>query len=203
MAASKDINADITDPTNPDHRSGADSAAGHHGAVAQPHTPDEGPVADAEAVAAQISTDADPMGRPGRPLDRRSPFLIGMAGAAGVVVTVALVDVIITARDVLILIGLALFIAVGLEPAVSWLARHRLPRWAAVTTVCVGFVAAIGGFIAAAIPPLVTQAGDLIAQAPALLQTLTDRSSLTGPPLAGRRRPLSSMHPRCHRSPPW
>jgi predicted PurR-regulated permease PerM len=34
---------------------------------------------------------------------------------------------------VLVLIGLALFIAVGLEPAVSWLVRHRFPRWAAVT----------------------------------------------------------------------
>ena len=27
-------------------------------------------------------------------------------------------------------------------------------------------------------------------------------AKLTGPPWVGRRRPLSSMHPRCHRLPP-
>ena len=59
------------------------------------------------------------LGRLGRPMDRRSPFFIGMAGAAGVVVTIALVELIIRARSVLVLIGLALFIAAGLDPVVS------------------------------------------------------------------------------------
>ena len=33
------------------------------------------PVAEAEAAAARISTDEEPMGRPGKPLNRRSPRL--------------------------------------------------------------------------------------------------------------------------------
>lgn len=41
----------------------------------------------------------------------------------GVAVTVGLVEMIVTVRDVLVLIGLALFLAVGLEQAVSFLAR--------------------------------------------------------------------------------
>ena len=34
----------------------------------------EGPVIAAESVAAQISTSEQPMGAPGRPFNRRSPF---------------------------------------------------------------------------------------------------------------------------------
>ena len=71
------------------------------------------------------------LGRPGQPLDRRSPFFIGMAAAAGVAVTYGLAELLIRARGVLILIGLALFIAAGLDPVVGWLVRHRMPRWAA------------------------------------------------------------------------
>jgi predicted PurR-regulated permease PerM len=59
---------------------------------------------------------------------------------------------------VLVLIGLALFLAIGLEPAVSLLARRKVPRWAAVITVLVASLAVVGGFLAAAIPPLARQA---------------------------------------------
>ena len=61
---------------------------GHHDLVGQPHVEqDEGPVAEAEAKAAEISTPEQPLGAMGKPLNRRSPFLIGMAAAAGVAVT--------------------------------------------------------------------------------------------------------------------
>lgn len=140
----------------------------------------EGPVAEAEAVAARISTDEQPLGRPGRPLNRRSPFFMGLYGAAGVAVTYLTFQLVVTARDVLILIGLALFIAIGLEPAVSWLVRRRLPRWAAVSTVMLVLVAAVGGFLAAAIPVVVAQATTLAHNVPQYLHTLQDHSSLLG-----------------------
>ena len=113
-------------------------------------------MAVAEAVAAQISTREHDLGRPGKPLDRRSPFIIGMSAAAGVAVTIGVVGMIVTVRDVLLLIGVALFVAIGLEPAVSVsvLARHKLPRWAAVTTVLAAGLAVVGGFLAAALFPL-------------------------------------------------
>jgi predicted PurR-regulated permease PerM len=88
-----------------------------------------------------------------------SPFRVGAVGAAGVALTAGLVELIISARNVLVLIGLALFLAVGLEPAVAALVRRGLPRWAAVTAVCVGLLALVGGFLAAAIPPLIAQVG--------------------------------------------
>jgi predicted PurR-regulated permease PerM len=118
--------------------------------------------------------------RADRPLNRRSPFFIGMSAAAGVAVTVGAVEMIITVRDVLVLIGLALFLAIGLEPAVSFLTRHKFPRWAAVLTVLVAGLAVVSGFLAAAIPPLAGQATQFITQAPAMLSRLQSHNSMLG-----------------------
>jgi predicted PurR-regulated permease PerM len=137
-------------------------------------------VAAAEAVAAQISTSQYALGPPGKPLNRRSPFIIGMSAAAGVAVTIGAVEMIVTVRDVLLLIGVALFVAIGLEPAVSMLARHKFPRWAAVTTVLVAALAVVGGFLAAAIPPLAHQATQFVTQAPAMASRLQNHNSLLG-----------------------
>ncbi|MEU6269909.1 AI-2E family transporter [Saccharopolyspora shandongensis] len=85
-----------------------------------------------DPTAEPANGDKQPAGQPGRQLDPRSPFITGMKAAAGVAVTFGVVQLIITARQVLILIGLAFFLAMGLEPTVSWLVRHKLPRWTAV-----------------------------------------------------------------------
>jgi predicted PurR-regulated permease PerM len=158
----------------------SDPAAGHNALIAQPHTEAEGPIADAEAAVAQISTEEHPLGPPGRPLNGRSPFLMGMGAAAGVAVIIGVVAMIITARGVLVLIGLALFLAIGLEPAVSMLARRWLPRWAAVLTVLVAGLAMVGGFLAAAILPLVRQATQFVAQTPTMLTRLQNHNSVLG-----------------------
>ncbi|HEX4721831.1 MAG TPA: AI-2E family transporter [Pseudonocardiaceae bacterium] len=154
---------------------------GHNDHVAQPHSSArEGPIAQAEVVAAAISTDQDPLGRPGRPLNRRSPFFVGMLGAAGVATTYLIAELIITAQSMLVLIGLAFFIAVGLEPAVSWLVNHRIPRWAAVVAVVLGTLGVAGGFLAVAIPLLVTQASMFFQHLPQYIHTLQDHNSLLG-----------------------
>ena len=114
-------------------------------------------------------------------MDRRSPFFIGMAGAAGVAVTIALVELIIRARSVLVLIGLALFIAAGLDPVVSWLTRHRVPQvGGGASPCCLACSAVIAGFLAAAIPPLAAQTTNLIAQLPHYAHTLQDHNSQLG-----------------------
>lgn len=157
------------------------AADGHDDRVAQPHLDEpEGPVAEAEAKAAAISTDRAPLGRPGRPLDHRSPFYVGMAAAAGVAVVVLAAQLVITSREMLVLFGLALFIALGLEPAVSALARRGAPRWAAVIAVFAALLGATGGFFAVAIPQLVAQATAFGQQVPAYLQELQDRNTVLG-----------------------
>jgi predicted PurR-regulated permease PerM len=135
---------------------------------------------EAARVAAAQAEESGGFGQLGRPIDRRSPFFIGLTGAAGVVVTIALVEVVIKARSVLVLIGLALFIAAGLDPVVNWLTRHRVPRWAAVVVVLLGVLGIIGGFLAAAIPPLAAQTSKLIAELPHYAHTLQDHNSQLG-----------------------
>ncbi|HVK23886.1 MAG TPA: AI-2E family transporter [Actinokineospora sp.] len=160
-----------TDPT----------AEGHHELVSRPHdAPGEGPVAEAEAEAAQISDPSRPLGPIGARFNRKSPFLVGMAGAAGVAVTYALVLVLDSARSVLILIGLALFIAIGIEPLVSWLVNRRFPRWLAVTTVFLTALGALGGLLAAAVPIVVEQGTQFMRQAPEYLRQAQDRSTWLG-----------------------
>lgn len=159
---------------------GSGPVVAHRAAVAQPHTAAEGPVADAEAVAARMSTSKHALGRPGEPVNRRSPFFIGLSATAGVAVMVGVVGMVVTARDVLLLIGLALFLAIGLEPVVSLMVRYAIPRWAAVLTVLVAGLAVLGGFLAAAIPPLVRQATQFLAYAPAMMARLQARNSFVG-----------------------
>ncbi|MEA5362999.1 AI-2E family transporter [Amycolatopsis sp., V23-08] len=164
----------MTSPADP-------AAEGHHPLVGQPHSEDEeGTVAEAEAEAAQISTPDQPLGQVGKRLDRRSPFFIGMAAAAGVAVTYGLIQLLAGAEQILVLVGLALFLAIGMEPVVSWLVIHRFPRWLAVTAVFVVAFAAIGGFLAAAIPVIVEQATALVDQAPEYLREAQDHNTFLG-----------------------
>ncbi|MEV6136270.1 AI-2E family transporter [Nocardia sp. NPDC051990] len=168
-----------TDP-EPDERQTPDrTEQGHRDLVAQPHTPDEGgPIITAEAAAARASSAQNPLGKPGRRFDPRSPFMIGMAGAAGVAVTYGAIQALIAVSQVLVLITIALFLAIGLEPVVSWLVRPWFPRWAAVTAVFLVAIGLLAGFLAAAIPPLVTQGSALVHNAPDYVDHLAHRYPL-------------------------
>jgi predicted PurR-regulated permease PerM len=142
--------------------------------------PGDEPIREALDKAAEVAEKTGGLGEPGRPVNRRSPFMIGLTGALGVAVAYGLIELVIRARSVLILIGLAMFIAVGLEPIVGWLVRHRMPRWAAVITVIACGLAIAAGFLAAAIPPLASEATALAHQIPHYMHTLQDRNSQLG-----------------------
>jgi predicted PurR-regulated permease PerM len=130
--------------------------------------------------AAWIAEETGGLGRLGRPMNRRSPFFVGMAAAAGVAVTYGLVELLIRARSVLVLIGLALFIAAGLDPAVNWLTRRRLPRWSAVIVILLVVAAIVASFVAAAAPPLTAQVTALVHELPHYVTTLKDHNSQIG-----------------------
>ncbi len=149
--------------------------------VGQPHgDASDGPVAEAEAIAADMSTEDAPMGELGRPFNWRAPFFIGLAATVGVAVTVGAIGLLILAAHVILLIGLSLFLAIGMEPAASWLVRHRTPRWLAVVIVILVILGALGGFLAAAIPATVTQVEHLTSNLPQLVKQLEDNSTSVG-----------------------
>ncbi len=166
-----------------DHADGAEAAeiqAQEQVRVADDHDPGTERVQEALETAAAIAEETGGLGTPGRPVNRRSPFMIGLTGALGVAVAYGLVEVASKARSVLIIVGLALFIAVGLDPVVGWLVRHRIPRWAAVLTVIGCGVAVAAAFLAAAIPPLASEATAFAHQVPHYMHSLQDRNSDLG-----------------------
>jgi predicted PurR-regulated permease PerM len=137
-------------------------------------------IQEAMDEAAAVAEETGGLGEPGRPINKRSPFMIGLMAAFGVAVAYGLIELIIKSRSVLIIVGLALFIAAGLDPIVGWLVRHRFPRWAAVLTVIIVGLGIVAAFLAAAIPPLTHETTSLANQVPHYIADLKDRSSELG-----------------------
>jgi predicted PurR-regulated permease PerM len=145
-----------------------------------PEDDPQDPVTAAQQEAEALRARGPELGVPGPPISRRSPFMVGLLGAAGVAVTYGAVHLLIVAGDALVLIGLSWFLALGLEPVVAWLIRHRIRRGMAVTMVVVVIVASIGGFIAAAVPILTAQLGAFLHHLPAYVAEMKDHSTTLG-----------------------
>lgn len=134
----------------------------------------------ADAAAQAGVSRATAFGEVGEPFDRRSPFLVGFMGAMGIACAAAIAWTIVIVGQVLVLLGLAFFIAVGLDPAVVWLYRRGLPRWAALTVVLLTSVALLVTVFALAVPVLSTQASKLAEEIPQYLHSLNNHSSTLG-----------------------
>lgn len=133
---------------------------------------------DADALAEDLLRDHEPgqgtnaFGRPGRPLARHSPFYIGFFGAVGVLVAVALANLVSAARSVLVLVVVALFIAVGLNPLVERLILRGVRRSVAVLVVCLCTIVVLALFVIAIAPVLTDQVARIGQSAPEWLDEL-------------------------------
>ncbi|MGH8866953.1 MAG: AI-2E family transporter [Actinomycetes bacterium] len=112
-----------------------------------------------------------PFGEPGHPL-RNSPFIIGFTGALGVLLAIGLTRALSSSRQVLVLIVVSMFLAVGLNPAVEALTRRGMRRGYAVLCVFVGLLLIFVGFGAAIAPPLAEQSGAFVTNVPEYLDRL-------------------------------
>ncbi|MEU5906031.1 AI-2E family transporter [Micromonospora sp. NPDC047527] len=110
-------------------------------------------------------------GTPGRPL-RRNSFLLGFTGALGVLLAYTLYLGIRNAGGILVLVVIALFLAVGLNPAVVRLRRWGVPNGLAVAVVALTVVLLLCGGVVALVPPVVTQSGQFIEQLPSYVEDL-------------------------------
>ncbi len=124
------------------------------------------------ADAARDSRDEGRFGTPGPPLDRRNPFVIGFVGGVGVLVAYASFLGIRNAGSIFVLIFVAMFLAIGLNPAVTRIHRWGLPRGAAVAVVALVGLALLAAGIYALVPPLVTQTAELIGNIPDYIRNL-------------------------------
>ncbi len=104
----------------------------------------------------------------------QNPFRLGLFGGLGVLVAVAIGAVIGSLATVLTYVGAALFLALGLDPLVSWLEKNRWPRWLAILTVLVAVLGIVTGLVFAIIPVLVEQVNTAIAAAPGIIDAFRD-----------------------------
>lgn len=104
--------------------------------------------------------------RSGRPFDRRNPFIVGFVAALGALVAIALGALVFSIRGTLVLVFLALFIAVGLEPVVGFITRHRIRRSLAVLIVVFIAAAVVAAFVWSAISPIENEINQLSKQVP-------------------------------------
>jgi predicted PurR-regulated permease PerM len=142
-------------------------------AQAEPDTPAEAEKpSEPPDDAAKESRDEGRFGTPGPPMDRRNPFLIGFLGGLGVLVAYAVLIGIRNATSMLILIFVAMFLAIGLNPAVTRMRSWGLPRGVAVAVVTLVGLGLLVGGLYALVPPLVTQTGQLIENIPDYIQNL-------------------------------
>jgi predicted PurR-regulated permease PerM len=117
-------------------------------------------------VERELAESDESLGVLGRPFDRRTPFFVGLTGALGVAIAYLLVRAVIDVTSVLVIIGLALFLAVGLNPILTFLVDRGLSRGVSVGIVTSGFVLVIVGFVLAAVPPISHEVSRLVTDYP-------------------------------------
>lgn len=101
-------------------------------------------------------------------LNRIEPFTFGLVGALGVLVALLIGAIVGQLATVLIYVGVALFLALGLDPIVVFLEK-RMPRAAAVSVVVAGVLVIFAGILLAIVPILARQITNLIQDAPKMV----------------------------------
>lgn len=85
------------------------------------------------------------------------PFRWGFAAAAGALIAIALAGALTSLSTVLVWFAIALFVALALDPVVSWLEGRGLRRGVAIALVFVGFAVVFAGLVALVVPVAVVQ----------------------------------------------
>lgn len=123
------------------------------------------------------TTPAEPEPPAPPPVTAGQVFRWGVAAALGVLCVALGAYALYTVRGILVLVLIAVFIAVSLDPAVRWLVRRGLGRGVAVTIIFFVVFGLLAVFLFAAIPPLIREGGKLIADLPGYVERITNDSS--------------------------
>ena len=100
-------------------------------------------------------------------LDR--PLVLGFVTTLGVLGALVLGGALGSISTILVYIVLAMFLAVGLDPIVRMLERHRVKRGGAIAIVFGAFALLFAAFLIWVLPPVVAQIGEFIAAIPATI----------------------------------
>jgi predicted PurR-regulated permease PerM len=92
-----------------------------------------------------------------------NPFRVAFIATLGVGLGIVLISSIQTLSTILLYVGTALFLSLGLEPAISFLERRKLKRWVAVLIVILVVLAAFAGIVLMVLPIIASQISQLVA----------------------------------------
>ena len=90
----------------------------------------------------------------------------------------ALMYLLVQIRSTLLLLGIAIFLAVALGPAVDVFSRGRLPRAAAILVVYLLLAGVVGGVLALVVPPVVNGATALSRDIPTYINDLRNNKTI-------------------------
>jgi predicted PurR-regulated permease PerM len=100
------------------------------------------------------------------------PFIWGLLATLGALTGLALGGAASALSSVWIYIGVALFLAMALDPLVGWLQGHRMSRGLAITVVFAGFAVLFGILLAIVVPIAVNQIVGFAQAIPGYISTL-------------------------------
>jgi predicted PurR-regulated permease PerM len=103
---------------------------------------------------------------------RHSPFNIGFFGAFGAIIAVFLSEQLLSISSVLILLVMAMFLAVGLNPTVEWFMKRGVRRGVSVLLVLAVVISVLALFVVAVAPVISEQITQITLNAPGWLQDL-------------------------------
>jgi putative heme transporter len=101
-------------------------------------------------------------------------FRLGLTGGLGVLTAILLGAAVTQTATILTYIGIALFVALGLDPVVRSLTKRKLPRPVAVAIVVSGFLGAVALLLWAIIPTAVGEATNLINRLPTIASNVVE-----------------------------
>jgi predicted PurR-regulated permease PerM len=105
----------------------------------------------------------------------QNAFRIGLVGTLGVGVGLLILTSIATLSTIIAYIGAALFLALGLDPAISWLERRGLPRWASIIIVMTGVGILVAALVLAVVPIIVDQISQLVDDLPRIVTLVSSQ----------------------------
>jgi predicted PurR-regulated permease PerM len=101
------------------------------------------------------------------------PFRLGLLAGLGVIAALVIGGALSELSTIITYVGAAIFIALGLDPVVSWLENRSVPRWLAIVIVFTAAIGALVGVVFAIVPVIVSQATALITNLVTYLQSVT------------------------------
>jgi predicted PurR-regulated permease PerM len=143
----------------------------------EPERPAPEDEADAPDDTAVVPPPSGKFGPLGRPLGRNA-FVTGFVAGLGLLLAYTAYVAVQNAAGILLLIFIALFLAVGLNPAVVRLRRWGLPHGLAVAAVALGIILLLCGGLFALVPPVVNESTEVIDNLPGYVDQLNDNPTI-------------------------